>query len=160
MDTPKIEDRPINTVKANPDNPRTITGKAFKRLVESLRDAPGLFEARPLLCSDRTGELIVLGGNMRLEAARELKYEQVPCIVMKGLTEADEREIAIKDNGSFGEWDFDMLASWDDLPLNDWGVEIPEVWLESLDDKLPDAGSGEEKTTETTCPKCGFTYAI
>ena len=34
------------------------------------------------------------------------------------------REIIIKDNGSFGSWDYDMLANeWDDLPLSDWGVD-------------------------------------
>ena len=37
------------------------------------------------------------------------------------------REIVIKDNGSFGAWDFDMLANeWDDLPLADWGVPMPD----------------------------------
>ena len=30
---------------------------------------------------------------------------------------------AMKDNGSFGAWDYDALANeWDDLPLQDWGV--------------------------------------
>ena len=29
----------------------------------------------------------------------------------------------MKDNGSFGAWDYDALANeWDDLPLADWGV--------------------------------------
>lgn len=118
----------IKKVKPNPANPRIIKDDAFRRLVKSLQDCPDLFNARPLLCSDRTGELIVLGGNMRLRAAKELKYKEVPVIVMSGLTEEQEQEIAIKDNGSFGEWDFDMLANeWSHLPLREWGVEVPEV---------------------------------
>jgi hypothetical protein len=33
---------------------------------------------------------------------------------MKGLTEAQEKEIVIKDNGdTFGDWDFDLLSGWD-----------------------------------------------
>ena len=29
----------------------------------------------------------------------------------------------MKDNGSFGSWDFDELANaWDDMPLTDWGI--------------------------------------
>jgi DNA modification methylase len=43
------------------------------------------------------------------------------------------KEIVIKDNGSFGDWDMDMLANeWDDLPLKEWGVDIAwdNVFLE------------------------------
>ncbi len=120
----------IRKVKPNPENPRTIKDAAFKRLVKSLEDCPDLFNARPLLCSDRTGELVVLGGNMRLRAAKELKYKEVPVIIMKGLTEEQEREIAIKDNGAFGEWDYDALANdWSHLPLADWGVDIPDDFV-------------------------------
>jgi hypothetical protein len=157
----KIQYLPVGDIHLNPDNPRLIKDASFRRLVKSLQDAPDLFRARPLLCSDRTGELIVLGGNMRFRAALDLGYKEVPVIVMSGLTEAQEREIAIKDNGIWGEWDMDALANtWGDLPLTDWGVVLPESWLKSLDDKLPEAGSGIEKDNETICPKCGFKYAI
>lgn len=123
----KIQYKPIDMVKINPDNPRTIKTESFDRLVKSLQDCPDLFDARPLICSDRTGELIVLGGNMRLEAARKLEYREVPVIIMKGLSPDQEREIAIKDNGAFGEWDFDALANeWTDLPLAEWGGGFTE----------------------------------
>lgn len=47
---------------------------------------------------------------------------------MSGLTEEQERSVLIKDNGSWGEWDWDLLANeWDDLPLNEWGVDIPSM---------------------------------
>jgi len=128
--TYKIEHLPIGKVQPNPDNPRFIKDDAFHRLVKALADCPDLFEARPLICSDRTGDLIVLGGNMRLRAAQELKYKDVPVIVMKGLTPDQEREVAVKDNGAFGQWDFEALANaWDDLPLVEWGVDLPEDWL-------------------------------
>jgi hypothetical protein len=86
----------------------------------------------------------------------------VPVIVLPGLTEAQEKEITIKDNGAWGEWDFDALAnSWGDLPLKDWGVDVPKDWMQVLDaQSLPEPGSGGEKGEETTCPKCGFKYAI
>ena len=122
---------PIGKLKPNPDNPRLIRDANFKRLVKSLKDCPQLFDARPCICSDRTGDLIVLGGNMRLMAAKELKYKEVPVIIMSGLTPDQEREIVVKDNGeNFGEWDFDLLANWRDEPLKDWGVDLPEDWLE------------------------------
>lgn len=126
----KIEHIPISNIFVNPDNPRVIKDAAFKRLVKSLADCPSLFEARPLICSNRTGKFIILGGNMRFMAAKDLEYTQVPVILMPELTEEQEREIAIKDNGDFGEWDFDALANfWSELPLADWGVNLPEEWL-------------------------------
>ena len=72
---------------------------------------------------------------MRLRAAQKLGYKEVPVIIMQGLDLAAEREIAIKDNGSFGEWDYDALAnSWDGLPLSDWGLDLPEMWSNNSDD--------------------------
>jgi DNA modification methylase len=75
---------------------------------------------------------------MRWRSAKELKWKEVPVIIMPGLTEAQEKEIAIKDNGDFGEWDFDVLAnSWGDLPLDDWGVNLPEDWAAPIEPKEP-----------------------
>ncbi len=126
-----IEHIAIDKIGLNPSNPRFIKDDAFRRLVKSLQDCPQLIEARPLICSDRTGMLICLGGNMRLRAAKEIKYKEVPAIIMNGLTEDQEREIAIKDNGSFGDWDYEALANeWSDLPLADWGIDLPEDWLD------------------------------
>lgn len=149
---------PIASVTANPDNPRIIKDDAFRRLVKSLQECPQLFNARPLLCSDRTGKLIILGGNMRHAAAKELKYKEVPIIIISGLTETQEKEIAIKDNGAFGEWDFDLLANeWSDLPLIDWGVDMPNIDFNMpADNKEIDEES--MANTENECPKCGFKW--
>jgi hypothetical protein len=44
----------------------------------------------------------------------------------------------MKDNGSFGAWDYDALANeWDDLPLQDWGV--PAWHNEPVDESAVDA---------------------
>lgn len=134
---------PLNQLHLNPDNPRFIRDERYKQLVTSLADNPQLLEARPILCSDRTGKLIVLGGNMRLRAAKELKLTSVPVIVMTGLSYEQEREVIIKDNASFGSWDWDVLANeWSDLPLEEWGLDLPPAWSEEepseedlLDDK-------------------------
>ena len=144
----KIDHLPIGSVKLNQSNPRQIGTKEFMSLVKSLKDCPEMFEARPLLVSDRTGERIVLGGNMRLRAAQKLGYTEVPAIILSGLTEAQEREITIKDNGVWGEFDWDALANeWGDVPLADWGVGIPPDWTD---------GPGEKEPCEMeTCPTCG-----
>jgi DNA modification methylase len=129
----KIEHVPITNIQKNSDNPRLIKGDQFKSLCKSLEESPELFEARPILVVPENGHLKILGGNMRFEAAKTLKMTSV--IIMEGLTEAQKRAIAIKDNGAWGEWNFDLLfKQWADLPLADWGVELPKGWL---------AGSGE-----------------
>ena len=135
----KIVYFPINKVHLNAKNPRRIKGESFKRLVKSIREDPELFRARPLLCSNRTGKLVILAGNMRYRAAKDLKYAEVPVIIMEGLTEDQEKALIIKDNGTFGEWDFSILASeWSDLPLEDWGVELPDHWRAGPDEVMED----------------------
>lgn len=152
----KIEHLPIGKVKLNPDNPRQISKKQFESLVKSLKDCPDMFEARPLLCSNRTGKLIVLGGNMRLRAAQKLGYKEVPVIILPGLTEAQEREITIKDNGAWGAWSWEDLAnSWSDLPLKDWGVDIPNFDIPEDNKEIDEA---EMSNTQNECPKCGFKW--
>lgn len=127
-----IDHLPISTLRLNPDNPRSISDRQFRSLVKSIKDCPQLFDVRPLLVSDRTGERIVLGGNMRLRAAQQLGWDKVPAVILSGLTKAQEREIVIKDNGAWGEWDWDKLANeWDDVPLPEWGVPMPACWQDA-----------------------------
>jgi hypothetical protein len=154
--------RKLTDLKKLEGNPRIIRDKQFKTLCDSIRDNPKYFEARPVILSDRTGSLVIIAGNQRYEAAKSLKLKEVPTFLIEGLTEEKEKEIVIRDNISNGEFDWDILANegWDSLPLADWGVPLPEDWLKPLDDKMPETGSGAEKENKTTCPKCGFEYAI
>lgn len=66
---------------------------------------------------------------MRYTALKELGVDQAPCVILpENLPLPKLKEIVIKDNGSFGEWDFDLLGNeWDDLPLTDWGVPAWET---------------------------------
>jgi DNA modification methylase len=126
----QIDHIPIKKLQKNPDNPRLIKGHQFRSLCKSLEESPELFEARPILAVPENGHFTILGGNMRFEAAKKVKMASVPVIIMKGLTKAQKRAIAIKDNGAWGEWDFDLLSSqWSDLPLSDWGINLPDDWL-------------------------------
>lgn len=155
---PPIQEIDEKLLVLNDGNPRSISGKNFERLVKSLKESPEMFRARPVLVSDRTGKLIVIGGNMRLRAARKIGMNVVPTIVLSGLTKEKEKEIQIKDNGSFGEWDWDALANeWDGLPLADWtGLDIPSFEpIPSGNKEINDGGLSE---TKNECPKCGFKW--
>jgi DNA modification methylase len=135
-----VQYRKLTELKKLPNNPRIIKDKQFKTLCDSIRDNPEYFEARPVILSNRTGELVIIAGNMRYEAAKTLKLEEVPTYLIEGLTEAKEREIVIRDNISNGEFDFDLLANaWSDLPLVDWGVALQGDWLKEEKSESADA---------------------
>lgn len=58
-----------------------------------------------------------------------LESKTVPVIKASQLTEEEKRQFIIKDNNSFGSYDWDMLAnSWDAELLDDWGVDLPSDW--------------------------------
>lgn len=87
-----------------------------------------MMELRPIVV-DENG--IILGGNMRFRALQELygKTGEIPDTWVKRadeLTEDQKKEFIIKDNVSFGDWDFDALKGWDE-PLDDWGLSIPQT---------------------------------
>lgn len=111
-------------VEGLPSNPRQWGKGELANLVKSIRETPELLEARGLIVWPYAGKYVILGGNMRFSALREMNAVDAPCMVMPEDTPIEKlREIVIKDNGAFGSWDYDMLANeWDDLPLPEWGV--------------------------------------
>lgn len=117
MLTEKIK---ISKIKGNPDNPRIIKDDRFKSLVQSIKEFPEMLELRPIVVDK---DLMVLGGNMRLKACKELKLKDVYITKAENLTDEQKKEFIIKDNASFGEWDYTQLSEWDNEQLNDWGLE-------------------------------------
>lgn len=119
----------LSEITKNPANPRLIKDDKFARLKNSIQEFPQMMTLRPIVVDDQG---VVLGGNMRLEALKALGYKEIPDEWVKRaeeLTEEQKREFIIKDNNSFGEYDWDLLANdWSDLPLSEWGVDIPEDW--------------------------------
>ena len=117
-----------------PANPRKWTKAEVERLAQSIRETPELLELRPLIALRHGDARVVLGGNLRLEAVRSLGLREVPAdVIVPGAPAEKLREIVIKDNGSFGGWDADLLAKdWGDVDLQGWGV--PE-WEAPADER-------------------------
>ncbi len=143
---------PFDKVTTNEDNPRFITDAQFQKLVNSICDFPEMLAKRPLICvTHEDGNYRPLGGNMRSLATPEAVIElearlkvcrddterrdlnRKLCILEQGhhIELADEwtpdqrDQFIIKDNVSYGEWDWDMLANeWNAETLNDWGLDI------------------------------------
>ena len=113
-------------IEGVPANPRQWKKGDVEKLARSIEQTPELFDLRPIIVYDNVDGYDAIGGNMRLAAAKFLKWKDVPCeIVSRETSTAKLKEIVIKDNGAFGEWDMDALANeWDDLPLSEWGVSV------------------------------------
>ena len=80
-----------------------------------------MLEVRPLVVADG----VVIGGNMRLLAMKDLGYREVPAIDVTEWTHAERDEFMIKDNLNFGDWDYDLLANeWKINDLTDWGMDL------------------------------------
>lgn len=129
-----------------PKNPRQIRNEQYDKLLQSLKESD-LTDYKPLMVYPQDGKFIVLGGNMRLRALRELKAETVSCIIVPEGTPAETlRKLVIIDNTEFGEYDWDAIANeWGDLPLDDWGVEMP--WsgtFEDVEHLFEDAGQNSK----------------
>lgn len=156
----------LSTIKLNENNPRRISTADMEKLKKSLEGFLKMLPYRPIVY-DR--DRIIIGGNMRFLALQQLGYKEVPETWLRcadDFTAEERRQFIITDNGQFGAWDFDALAnSWGDLPLVDWGVEMPQHWGEaSLMAKNFNQGKGEEEeapdTTDTAPGKYPVTFIL
>lgn len=122
----------ISEIKTNPDNPRIIKNNKFYKLVNSIRQFPKMLEIRPIVVN---GNMVVLGGNMRLKACKEAGLTEVPIVLADDLTTEEQKEFIIKDNVNFGTWDAEMLANeWDLNKLLDWGLGATDLAIQEIEE--------------------------
>lgn len=124
----EIVERDPKSFAFHPSNPRDHSDESVARLAESIQEDPLYFRGRPILLSDRTGELVVIGGEGRTRAAILLGLDSVPSVVFHGLTEEDEVRIMQKDNSHTGKWDdaklAEMAAKWGDVKMKNWAPDV------------------------------------
>lgn len=115
----------------NPNNPRLIKDDKFKKLVKSIQEFPKMMALRPIVIDENN---IVLGGNMRLKALKELGYKEIPDDWVKkasDLTPDEIRRFIIADNVGFGEYNWEVLTNeWDVEELSEWGLDLPAFTIE------------------------------
>jgi ParB-like chromosome segregation protein Spo0J len=142
-----IEYVEIEKLKASTYNPRQITGKQKKDLLNSLIRF-GFVEA--IVVNKKKGrENIVIGGHQRLLLAAELHMKRVPVVYVE-LELAKERELNIRLNKNVGAWDFDTLANEFDIEeLRAFGFTDKDLHLDT---------NKEKEKKEKTCPACGYSF--
>lgn len=145
------------------NNARTHSAEQVAQIVASITEFGW---TNPVLI-DETGSIIA--GHGRVMAAQQMGMEDVPCIVLSGLTEAQRRAYILADNklALNAGWDDEMLrieleALKDldfDLELTGFGPKELDMLLSEDLGSIPEVGSKEEKQAAHQCPKCGFQYA-
>lgn len=141
----KIQTVHISKVIPNANNPRLIKNVKFKKLVASIKELPSMLKLRPIVVDD---SFTILGGNMRYKACIEAGIKEVPVIVANELTEDEIKAFIIKDNVSYGEWDYDLLANeYDFMQLDDWAMDLPPAMF-MTDDELENDTEQEQKICE------------
>lgn len=149
----KLSDIELNRgqIEGLPPNPRFIRDEKYKKLIKSLQDNPEMTALRELLVFEQGGKFVIIGGNMRYRAMKELGYKETICKIIPAGTPAEAlKAYTIKDNAGFGEWDFEQLANdWDLDQIESWGVDIPDVDL----DPEPEEAEEDNFDVESNMPK-------
>lgn len=121
----KVQYIDIGALEELERNPRKISASDFEALKRLITKDPHFFECRPLIVNKVNSKNIVIAGNQRLKASKELGLKEVPCVVFHNLSKEQQRRITIKDNHNNGFWDFDILsADFKDFDFEDIGMIV------------------------------------
>lgn len=122
-----LVDNNTGQIPGVPENPREMSEMEYKKLLKSLQRDSRYTAISELKLYPYEGRWIAIGGNMRLQAMKELGWTTVigKPIPADTDTETLTRWILL-DNANFGKWDFDKLANQFDTDLlDDLCIEIP-----------------------------------
>lgn len=106
-------------------NPRKWSEEATAQLADSIKNF-GLVD--PILVNGAEARInIVIGGHFRLKIAKDLGYTKVPVVYIDLPDEAKEKELNIRLNKNLGDWDYDLLAEFDQSFLVEVGFTSEEL---------------------------------
>ncbi len=115
----------ITDLKPATYNPRKHSQEQLNQLKESITRF-GLVD--PIIVNNAPNRrMIVIGGHMRLKAAKELGYKEMPCVFINIPDINKEKELNLRLNKNTGEFDLDLLATLDEHFLADIGFTSEEL---------------------------------
>ncbi len=130
----RIELASIAELHAYPGNPRTWSSEQLEQLKSSIRRNGWL---EPIVVNRAARNFnVILGGNMRFCAAKELGYTQIPAIFVNVKDKKREEEIVLRLNKNTGSWDSEKLKEFDVSFLLEMGFDdsdLDKIWDEALD---------------------------
>lgn len=130
----KTEKRLLKDLKEHPSNPRTLSKKSHKDLLNSFKK----FDYAEIIAINTDG--VILAGHQRAHIMLELGWGDKEIEVRvpnHELSENDAKEYLIRSNKNTGDWDFDILANqFESLDLLAFGFEEKELLGEfEIEDK-------------------------
>lgn len=116
---------PIKELKPSEYNPRKIGKESLEQLKESIKRFqmvdPIIANAAP------NRRNIVISGHMRLRGAKELGFKEIPVVYVKIPDIKQEQELNLRLNRNTGEWDFSLLANFNEEFLGNIGFSSEEM---------------------------------
>ena len=113
------------------NNSRTHSEEQVNQIVASINE---FGFTNPLLIDEKDN---IIAGHGRLLASKKLKMEEMPCIVLSGLTEAQKKAYIIADNKMAlnAGWDEELLKiELENLKELDFDLELTGFDVDELDD--------------------------
>jgi DNA modification methylase len=148
----KIQKVPIERVEPWADNPRGIKTKDYERLKRQILEL-GIY--KPLVCYRENGKFVVLGGNMRIRALKDIGMKEVEVSVVEAKTKAQKIKYALSDNDRVGFYEEDKLAELvyphlEEIKLEDFKVDLGEaIDLKQVVERYgPDIDDGADDVPE------------
>jgi DNA modification methylase len=154
MKKTKLDIRTVAITDVEPwdKNPRGIKTKDFDRLKKQILKL-GVY--KPLICYKDKGKYVVLGGNMRIRALKEIGIKEVEVSIVKPKDEAQKIEFALSDNDRAGFYEEDKLAELvypeiQHLDLTAFKVDLGEALdLKQVVERFgPDIDDGADEVPE------------
>lgn len=150
-------------IEGVPKNPRFIRSEKYKKLVESIKEDPEMLELRELLVYPFKLRYVIIGGNMRYRALKELGYTEAVCKVLPEEFPKDKlRRVILKDNASFGEINWDsLLSEWAPIEIDAAAIDIPGIQKPKAEEQPEDDGyKASEHIPQDTWIKNGDLFRL
>ncbi len=144
----------IKDLKEYPNNPRKITKKEFEKLVRSIKEDG--YHQRIVVDSDN----VIIGGHQRRKALITAGFKDSDTIEVlepsRPLTKLEVDRVNIRDNLSFGSFDFDILSSRFELEtLAEFGLdENMIIGFDGGDDEIGSSSKDKEDKPKCDCDCC------
>lgn len=124
-----VVDVPIDDLKPTELNPRKWSDYKHKQLTDSIKT----FGMVDPIIANGTNERrnVVIGGHFRLKIAKDLGYTHVPVVYINITDLNREKELSLRLNKNTGDWDYDLLAKFEESLLSDIGfdsIELDEIF--------------------------------
>jgi DNA modification methylase len=134
----KFEMISVDMLKPFPKNSRKHSEQQIDQLIKSINE---FGFTNPILIDEND---MIIAGHCRLIAAKKIHMRIVPCVVLRGLSDAQKRALVIADNklALNAEWDIDILSHELKLLKDDnFEIGLTGFSAEEIEDITPDCVS-------------------